>query len=171
VAANKAFRFEKPQSLRQQPRRDSVDLAAKRSESRGTDRTQHPQDVHRPWTCQQLQEFVGSPRAALRTFLRSAHGAFYLKLVPDVHRELHRVHVMGNLVAVELSIRGTFSGVFESPAGVIKGNGAKLDTPAADFWYVEDGKIKEFNCHVGVSIMLGQMGLQPDFAAAVKAQG
>jgi SnoaL-like domain len=116
----------------------------------------------------------GVIHAGLNTYRGTDLGhivVFMGKLAPDVHRELHRVHVIGNLVAVELSIRGTFSGVFESPAGVIKGNGAKLDTPAADFWYVEDGKIKEFNCHVGVSIMLGQMGLQPDFAAAVKAQG
>jgi hypothetical protein len=39
----------------------------------------------------------------------------------------------------------------------------------ADFWYVEDGKIKAFNCHVGVSIMLAQMGIETDFASAVKA--
>jgi len=35
---------------------------------------------------------------------------FMGKLAPDLHRELHRVHVMGNGVAVELSIRGTFTG-------------------------------------------------------------
>ena len=45
--------------------------------------------------------------------------------------------------------------------------GAKLDIPTADFWYVEDGKIKEFNCYVGVSIMLAQLGVLPDFASAV----
>ena len=39
--------------------------------------------------------------------------AFMAMTAPDVHRELHRVHVMGNVVAV---IRGTFSGAFESPA-------------------------------------------------------
>jgi hypothetical protein len=54
------------------------------------------------------------------------------KLAPDVHRELHRVHATGNLVAVELSIRGTFTGPFETPAGVIQLTGAKLDTPGAD---------------------------------------
>ena len=32
-----------------------------------------------------------------------------------------------------------------------------------------DGKIKEFNCYVSVSIMLEQMGIQPDFASAVGA--
>jgi len=92
------------------------------------------------------------------------------KLVPDVHRELHRFHLMGdNVVAVELSIQGTFGGAFETPAGVIQPTGAKLDIPTADFWYVEDGKIKEFNCYVGISVMLAQMGVYPDFASAVTA--
>jgi hypothetical protein len=80
------------------------------------------------------------------------------KLAPDVHRELYRVHVMGNVVAIELSIRGTFTGQFESPAGVIPGNGAKLDIPCADFWYVEKGKIKQFDCYVSSNIMFEQIG-------------
>jgi ketosteroid isomerase-like protein len=95
---------------------------------------------------------------------------FMGKLAPDVHRELNRVHVMGNVVAIELSIQGTFTGRFETPAGVIRGNGAKLDIPCADFWYVEDGKIKLFDCYVNSSIMLEQIGIRPDFASAVKAQ-
>src|SRR5882724_1226120 len=95
---------------------------------------------------------------------------FMGKLAPDVHRELHRVNVMGNVVAVELSIRGTFTGPFETPAGVIQPTGAKLDIPGADFWYVEDGQIKDFNCYVSLSIMLAQLGVQPDFASAVRAQ-
>ncbi|MEV6054726.1 nuclear transport factor 2 family protein [Streptomyces sp. NPDC052107] len=88
---------------------------------------------------------------------------------PDVHRELHRFHVMGGTVAVELTIEGTFTGPFETPAGVIQPTGAKLSIPTADFWYVEDGKIKEFNCYVGLSVMLAQLGVQPDFASAVTA--
>jgi SnoaL-like domain len=92
------------------------------------------------------------------------------KLAPDVHRELHRVHAMGNLVAVELSIRGTFSGPFETPAGVLQLTGAKLDIPGADVWYVEGGKIKEFSCNVDRSSMLAQLGAHPDFAFAVEAQ-
>ena len=77
--------------------------------------------------------------------------------------------VFNNVVAVELSIQGTFTGPFESPAGVIQPTRAKLDIPGADFWYVEDGKIKEFNCYVGINVMLAQLGVQPDFASAVKA--
>jgi len=61
------------------------------------------------------------------------------KLFPDVHRELHRVNALGDVVAIEVSIRGTFLGPFETPAGVIQPTGAKLDIPTADFWYVRDG--------------------------------
>ena len=92
------------------------------------------------------------------------------KLAPDVHRELHRVHTMGNLVPVELSIRGTFSGPFETPAGVLQLTGAKLDIPGADVWYVEGGKIKEFSCTVDRSSMLARLGVHPDSASAVEAQ-
>jgi ketosteroid isomerase-like protein len=92
---------------------------------------------------------------------------FMGNLAPDLHRELHHVHVTGNVVAVELSIQGTATGPFPTPAGVIQPTGARLDIPTADFWYVENGKIKEFNCYVGVSVMLAQLGVQPDFASAV----
>ncbi|GAA4251760.1 ester cyclase [Dactylosporangium darangshiense] len=94
---------------------------------------------------------------------------FMGRLAPDVHRELHRFHVVGNVVAVELSIQGTFTGPFPTPAGIVQPTGARLDIPTADFWYIENGKIKEFNCYVGLSIMLSQLGVQPDFAAAVNA--
>ncbi len=89
------------------------------------------------------------------------------KLLPDVHRELHRVNVLGDVVAIELSIQGTFLGPFETPAGVIQPTGAKLDIPTADFWYVRDGRIQEFNCHIGMTSMFAQMGVLPDFASAV----
>ncbi|MFD7169788.1 ester cyclase [Streptomyces violascens] len=91
------------------------------------------------------------------------------ELAPDIHRELHRFHVMGDIVAVELTIQGSFTGPFTTPVGAIEPTGAKLAIPTADFWYVENGKIKEFNCYVGVSVMLAQLGVQPDFASAVTA--
>ena len=51
---------------------------------------------------------------------------FMGQLAPDVHRELHRFHVTGDLAAVELSIQGTVSGPFPTPAGVIQTAGASL---------------------------------------------
>lgn len=94
---------------------------------------------------------------------------FMGKFLPDVHRELHRVNVLGDVVAIEVSIQGTFSGPFETPAGVIQPTGARLDFPTADFWYVRDGKIQEFNCHLGMAVLFAQLGARPDFASAVAA--
>jgi ketosteroid isomerase-like protein len=89
------------------------------------------------------------------------------KLLPDVHRELHRVTALGDAVAVELSIQGTFLGPLETPAGTVQPTRAKIDVPTADLWYLRDGKIEAFNCYVGFSIMFAQMGAPPDFASAV----
>ncbi|HWM04572.1 MAG TPA: nuclear transport factor 2 family protein [Actinophytocola sp.] len=69
------------------------------------------------------------------------------KLIPDVHRELHRVTVLGDVVAVELSIQGTFLGPLETPAGIVQPTGAKIDVPTADFWYLRDGKVETFKCY------------------------
>jgi hypothetical protein len=47
--------------------------------------------------------------------------------------------VLGDVVAIEVSIRGTFLGPFETPAGVIQPPGTKINFPTADFWYARDG--------------------------------
>ena len=52
---------------------------------------------------------------------------------------------------------------------MIQPTGAKLDIPTADFWYVRDGKIQEFNCYVSINSMLAQIGVLPDYASAVTA--
>jgi hypothetical protein len=87
------------------------------------------------------------------------------KVFPDVHRELHRVNVLGDTVAVELSIRGTFLGPLETPAGIVQPTGAKIDVPGADFWYLRDGEIETFDCYAMISTMFAQMGVMPDFAS------
>jgi hypothetical protein len=91
-------------------------------------------------------------------------------LAPDVHRELLRMHDTGNnLVVVELLIQGTFLGPLLTPAGPVAPTGAKLSIPTADFFYLRDGKIETFNCYISMNVMLAQMGIDPDFASAVKA--
>ena len=82
------------------------------------------------------------------------------KYYPDVHRELHRVNVRGDMVAVELSIQGTFLGPLQTPAGIIQPTGAKVDGPCADFWYLRDGKIERFDCYIMLDIMRAQMGVK-----------
>src|SRR5258708_2086602 len=41
------------------------------------------------------------------------------QMFPDVHRELHRVNVMGDVVAIELSIQGTFRVPMDTPPCLI----------------------------------------------------
>jgi hypothetical protein len=95
---------------------------------------------------------------------------YMANLAPDVHRELLRMHDTGtNLVVVELLIQGTFLGPLPTPAGPVAPTGAKLSIPTADFFYLRDGKIETFNCYISMNIMLAQMGINPDFASAVKA--
>jgi len=81
------------------------------------------------------------------------------KYFPDVHRELHRVNVLGDMVAVELTIQGTFLGPLQTPAGIIEPTGAKVNGPCADFWYLRNGKIEMFNCYIMLDTMRAQMGV------------
>jgi hypothetical protein len=92
-----------------------------------------------------------------------------VSIFPDVHRELKQITVNGNVVSIELSIQGTFRGPLPTPVGNLKPNGAKVDVPTADFWYLRDGKIEKFNCYVGYSVLFAQLGVNPDWASAVGA--
>ena len=88
-------------------------------------------------------------------------------IFPDVHRELKQITVRGDVVSIELSIQGTFKGPLPTPAGSLKPNGAKVDVPTADFWYLRNGKVEKFDCYVGYSVMFAQMGVNFDWASAV----
>ena len=113
------------------------------------------------------QEFSGVGQESYRG--EQQLGEFLLrygKVFPDIHRELHRVNVLGDAVAVELSIRGSFLGPLETPAGIVQPTRAKVDVPTADFWYLRDGKIERFDCYIMLSTMFAQMGVMPDFASA-----
>ena len=115
------------------------------------------------------QEFVGVGRESYRGEQRGELVLSIVRQFPDVHRELHRVNVLGDTVAVEVSIQGTFLGPLETPAGIVQPTGAKVDVPTADFWYLRDGKIERFDCYVMVSTMLAQMGVMPNAASAGSA--
>lgn len=80
------------------------------------------------------------------------------------------MNVLGDMVAIEVSIQGTFLGPLGTPAGIVQPTGAKVDVPTADFWYLRDGKIEMFDCYVMVSTMLAQVGVMPDFASAAAAR-
>jgi hypothetical protein len=95
--------------------------------------------------------------------------AGFAGVFPDVHRELLDVHVLGDVVAVELRIQGTHLGAFPTPAGDILPTGNRIDVPTADLWYLRAGKIESFNCYNAANVLLAQIGATPDFASAVAA--
>ena len=88
-------------------------------------------------------------------------------IFPDVHRDLKTITVSGDVVSIELTIDGTFEGPLQTPAGTLKPNGAKIDVPTADFWYLHNGKVEKFDCYVGYTVMYAQMGVNLDWASAV----
>jgi len=94
---------------------------------------------------------------------------FLAQFLPDIHRELKQITVSGDVVSIELSIQGTFLGPFQTPAGVIQPTGAKIDFPTADFWYLRDGKVEVFDCHIAFTTLFAQLGILPDYASAVGA--
>ena len=94
---------------------------------------------------------------------------FLAQFLPDIHRELKQITVSGDVVSIELSIQGTFRGPFQTPAGVIQPTGARIDFPTADFWYLRNGKIEVFDCHIAFTTLFAQLGILPDYASAVAA--
>jgi hypothetical protein len=68
-----------------------------------------------------------------------------------------------------LDPQGTFLGPFQTPIGPIQPTGAKIDFPTADFWYLRNGKVEVFDCHIAFTTMFAQLGVQPDYASAVAA--
>jgi len=71
----------------------------------------------------------------------------YARAFPDMHRELHSFHVVGDTVVVELALQGTHGGPLELPIGVIQPTGKKMDAPCCDVFQLINGKIKSFNCY------------------------
>jgi hypothetical protein len=87
--------------------------------------------------------------------------------LPDIHRALKKITVSGDVACIELTIQGTFLGPLQTPAGPIKPTGARIAFPTADFWYLRDGKVEVFDCHIAYTTLFAQLGVQPDYASAV----
>jgi predicted ester cyclase len=100
--------------------------------------------------------------AALRDVVLSTYALF-----PDVHRDLRSITVEGDVVAIQLHIQGTWEGPLHTPAGDVKPTGAKVDYPTDDFFFLHGGKIQTFDCLIGLSAEMSQLGIGFDYASAV----
>ena len=71
----------------------------------------------------------------------------YAKAFSNMHRELYRIYVDGNVVVVQLALQGTHDGPLQLPFGELPATGKKMDAPCCDVFELEDGKIKRFDCY------------------------
>ena len=105
------------------------------------------------------QSFQGAQLSGLIVYLAG--------FLPDIHRALRKITVSGDAVCIQLTIQGTFLGPLQTPAGPLKPTGAKIAFPTADFWYLRDGKVEVFDCHIAFTTLFAQLGVLPDYASAV----
>ena len=78
---------------------------------------------------------------------------------PDIHRELSSLYVMGDVVVVELAIRGTHRGDLLLPSGKLAPTGRTVDVPCCDVFHLQNGKVISFHCYNAASVMQQQLGL------------
>jgi steroid delta-isomerase-like uncharacterized protein len=92
----------------------------------------------------------------------------YARAFPDMHRELHQLYVIGNVVVVQLALQGTHLGPLHMPAGTLPPTGKRMDAPCCDVFELVDGKIKRFDCYPEGTIILTQLGVIGDLGAALE---
>jgi ketosteroid isomerase-like protein len=86
---------------------------------------------------------------------------------PDMHRELYRFFVDGDVVIVELALQGTHKGPLQFPAGILPPTGKRMDAPCCDVFRLVNGKIQSFNCYPSGTVILAQLGVLSNLGAAL----
>jgi ketosteroid isomerase-like protein len=83
----------------------------------------------------------------------------YARAFPDMHRELYKFYVSGDVVVVELALQGTHQGPLQFPMGKIPATGKRTDAPCCDVFRLKDGKIQVFDCYPSGTVILTQLGV------------
>jgi predicted ester cyclase len=78
---------------------------------------------------------------------------------PDMHRELFDVYATGDVVVVELALRGTHRGELPHSGHTIAPTGRKIDVPCCDVFHLKEGKITSFHCYIAASVLMQQLGV------------
>ncbi len=89
------------------------------------------------------------------------------KAFPDMHREIHHLHVVGDVVIVELTLHGTHLGPLTLPIGTIPASGKAMHAPCCDIFRLVNGKVKLFNCYNEMSVILAQLGVLSNLQGAL----
>jgi ketosteroid isomerase-like protein len=92
----------------------------------------------------------------------------YARAFPDMHRELYRVYVSGDIVVVQLALQGTHLGPLHLPAGTLPPTSKRMDAPCCDVFELTGGKIRRFDCYPQASVILTQLGVIGSLGAALE---
>ena len=92
----------------------------------------------------------------------------YAKAFPDMHRELEKVYVAGDVVIVELSLNGTHDGPLALPAGTILATGRRMSTPCCDVFRLQGGKVAQFHCYTAATVLFQQLGVLAELGASLQ---
>jgi ketosteroid isomerase-like protein len=92
----------------------------------------------------------------------------YARAFPDMHRELYRMYVTGDIVVVQLALQGTHLGPLSLPLGMVRPTGKRMDAPCCDVFELSDGKIKRFDCYPSGTVILTQLGVIGHLRAALE---
>ena len=92
----------------------------------------------------------------------------YATAFSNMHRELYRFYVDGNIVVVQLALQGTHDGPLQLPFGELPATGKTMDAPCCDVFELESGKIKRFDCYPEGSVIFAQLGVLTNLDAALR---
>ena len=91
----------------------------------------------------------------------------YAKAFQDMHRELYKFYVSGEIVVVQLALQGTHTGPLEMPFGAIPAMGKRMDAPCCDVFQLKNGKIQRFDCYPSGTVILSQLGVLANLQAVL----
>jgi steroid delta-isomerase-like uncharacterized protein len=83
----------------------------------------------------------------------------YARAFPDLRRELRQLYVSGNIVVVQLALKGTHRGPLHLPAGTLPPTGKPIDAPCCSVFELADGKIKRLDSYPACMVILTQLGV------------
>ena len=93
---------------------------------------------------------------------------YYGAAFSDMHRELYKIYVTGDVVVVQLALQGTHDGALHLPFGMLPATGQRMDAPCCDVFTLAGGKIQQFDCYPEGSVILNQLGVLSNLGAVLE---
>jgi steroid delta-isomerase-like uncharacterized protein len=90
-----------------------------------------------------------------------AYGEAFRRACPDAHMVVQTVLEHGDIVAVEATFAGTFTGPLASAQGEVPPTGRVFEVPFADFFRFRDGRVAEHHVYYDQVALMAALGVTP----------